>query len=47
MDLTRLLPLLRTDVKLLIHVFTSGSVDECNRQCDRVAQFVHDNYRTF
>jgi len=45
-DLNRLLPLLRTDVKLLIHVFTSGTVDECNRQYDRVAQFVHDNYRT-
>ena len=39
-------PLLRTDVKLLIHVFTSGTVDECNRQYDQVAQFIHDNYRT-
>ena len=45
-DLNRLLPLLRTDVKLLIHVFTSGDVDQCNRQYDQVAQFVHDHYRT-
>lgn len=44
-DLTRLLPLLQADVKLLIHVFTSGSVDDCNQQYDHVAQFVHDHYR--
>lgn len=44
-DHTRLIPLLRSDVKLIVQVFTHGTVDECNRQYDKVAQFVHDNYR--
>jgi len=43
-DLARLKPLLRPDVKLIVQVFTSGSVDERNRQYDRVAQFVNENY---
>lgn len=44
-DLTRILPLLRSDVKLVVHVFTHGTVDQCNRQYDHVAQFVHDHYQ--
>lgn len=43
--LERILPLLRSDIKLVVHVFTGGTVDECNRQYDKVAQFVHDHYR--
>ena len=43
-DNRRLIPLLRPDVKLLIEVFTHGTVDECNRQYDRAAEFVHSNY---
>lgn len=44
--LDRLLPLLRSDIKLVLHVFTDGTVDERNRQYDTVAQYVHDHYRT-
>lgn len=40
----RLLPLLRSDIKLIIEVFTDGSIDDCNRQYDKVAQFVHDHW---
>ncbi len=43
--LERILPLLCSDVRAIFQVFTSGSVDERNRQYDRVAQFLHDNYR--
>ena len=43
--LERILPLLRSDVKAVFQVFTSGSADECNRQYDKVAQFCHDHYR--
>ncbi|MEA4966169.1 MAG: uroporphyrinogen decarboxylase family protein [Oscillospiraceae bacterium] len=45
-SLERLTPLLRSDIKLIVQVFTDGSIDERNRQYDRVAQFVHDHYRT-
>jgi len=44
-DLSRLIPMLRSDVKTVVQVFTSGTADECNRQYDQVAQFVHDNYK--
>ena len=44
-DNSRLIPLLRSDVKLIIEVFTHGTVDECNRQYDRAAAFVHEHYR--
>ena len=44
-DNSRLIPLLRSDVKLIIEVFTRGTVDECNRQYDRAAAFVHEHYR--
>ena len=39
-DNSRLIPLLRSDVKLIIEVFTSGSVDERNRQYARTEEFV-------
>lgn len=45
-DLARIVPLLRSDIKLIVQVFTDGSVDERNRQYDRVAQFVNDHYTT-
>lgn len=41
----RLLPLLRSDIKLIVQVITSGTVDECNRQYDHVAQFVWDHWK--
>jgi hypothetical protein len=44
-DMNRLIPMLRSDVKTIIQVFTSGDADTCNRQYDEVAQFVHDNYQ--
>ena len=43
--MTRLIPMLRSDVKTIVQVFTSGDADTCNRQYDEVAQFVHDNYQ--
>ena len=42
-DHSRLIPLLRPDVKLLIEVFTHGSIDECNRQYDRTEEFVREH----
>lgn len=45
-DLERLLPLLRSDIKIIFNIFTSGTIDERNRQFDKVAQFVHDNWKT-
>jgi len=44
-SMERLLPLMRSDVKTVFHLFTSGTPDECNRQYDQVAQFVHDHYQ--
>ena len=44
-DNSRLIPLLRSDVKLIIEVFTHGSIDECNRQYDRAEEFVHQHYQ--
>lgn len=44
-DMSRLVPMLRSDVKTIVQVFTSGDADTCNRQYDEVAQFVHDNYQ--
>ena len=41
----RLLPLLRSDIKLILEVFTDGTVDERNRQYDHVAQFVWDHWK--
>lgn len=40
-DNHRLLPLLRQDIKLIVQVFTSGTIDERNRQYDAVAEFIH------
>lgn len=44
-DLHRLKPMLRSDVKTVVQVLTSGDADACNRQYDAVAQFVHDHYQ--
>jgi len=44
-DNRRLIPLLRRDVKLIVQVFTHGTIDECNRQYDKVAEFVQENYK--
>ena len=44
-DNSRLIPLLRSDVKLIIEVFTHGTVDECNRQYSRAEEFVHQHLK--
>lgn len=44
-DNSRLIPLLRSDVKLIVEVFTGGSIDERNRQYDRAEEFIHTHYR--
>lgn len=44
-SMERLLPLMRSDVKTVFQVFTSGTVEECNRQYDQVAQYAHDHYK--
>lgn len=44
-DPSRLIPLLRSDVKLILQLFVTEGIEEQNRKYDRIAQFVHDHYR--
>jgi len=44
-DPARLIPLLRSDIKLILQLFVVADVEEQNRKFDKVAQFVHEHYR--